>query len=76
MKSKQPASKSTGDKKPQGDLAGGMSNLTVEEKVNIKSKNLDVLSEYRNSTRKNAMNFAVIGECEYTSSSEHHADNN
>ncbi|PLB55608.1 elongation factor 1 alpha [Aspergillus steynii IBT 23096] len=61
MKSKQPASKSTGDKKPQGDLASGMSNLAVEEKVNIKSKNLDVLSEYRNSKRKKAMNFAVIG---------------
>lgn len=63
MKSKQAVSKSTGDKKPQGDLAGGMSNLTVEEKVNVKSKNLDVLAEYAKSNRKKAMNFAVIGQC-------------
>ena len=63
MKSKQAASKSAGDKKAQGDLAGGMGNLTVEEKVNVKSKNLDVLSEYKKSQRKKAMNFAVIGGC-------------
>ncbi|EAW11307.1 putative translation elongation factor EF-1 subunit [Aspergillus clavatus NRRL 1] len=61
FKSKQPASKSAGDKKNQGDLAGGLSNLSVEEKVNVKSKNLDVLSEYSKAQRKRAMNFAVIG---------------
>ncbi|RLL99620.1 hypothetical protein CFD26_108194 [Aspergillus turcosus] len=61
FKSKQPASKSAGDKKNQGDLAGGMNNLSVEEKVAVKSKNLDVLSEYNKSQRKRAMNFAVIG---------------
>ncbi|KAG2417591.1 hypothetical protein HFD88_008810 [Aspergillus terreus] len=61
FKSKQPAAKATGDKKAQGDLASGMSNLNVAEKVNVKSKNLDVLSEYQKSKRKNAMNFAVIG---------------
>ncbi|KAL4869089.1 hypothetical protein BDV12DRAFT_88902 [Aspergillus spectabilis] len=60
LKSKQPASKPQGDKKDQG-LAGDMSNLSVNEKVNVKSKNLDVLSEYRKSKRKNAMNFVVIG---------------
>ncbi|RAL16288.1 putative translation elongation factor EF-1 subunit [Aspergillus homomorphus CBS 101889] len=61
FKSKQPASKSAGDKKSQADLAGGMNNLSVEEKVNVKSKNLDVLSEYNKAKRKRAMNFAVIG---------------
>ncbi|GIC84754.1 putative translation elongation factor EF-1 subunit [Aspergillus udagawae] len=61
FKSKQPASKSAGDKKNQGDLAGGMNNLSVQEKVAVKSKNLDVLSEYNKSHRKRAMNFAVIG---------------
>ncbi|PYH40055.1 putative translation elongation factor EF-1 subunit [Aspergillus saccharolyticus JOP 1030-1] len=61
FKSKQPASKSAGDKKTQADLAGGMNNLSVEEKVNVKSKNLDVLSEYKKAERKRAMNFAVIG---------------
>ncbi|KAH1635765.1 hypothetical protein KXX59_003884 [Aspergillus fumigatus] len=52
FKSKQPASKSAGDKKNQGDLAGGMNNLSVQEKVAVKSKNLDVLSEYHKSQRK------------------------
>lgn len=55
---KQPAQKPTNKKT---DLAGGMNNLSVEEKVNVKSKNLDVLSEYEKSTRKNAANFVVIG---------------
>ncbi|GFG16019.1 isoform 3 of HBS1-like protein [Aspergillus udagawae] len=61
FKSKQPASKSAGGKKNQGDLAGGMNNLSVQEKVAVKSRNLDVLSEYNKSHRKRAMNFAVIG---------------
>ncbi|KAL4817258.1 hypothetical protein BDW67DRAFT_174826 [Aspergillus spinulosporus] len=60
FKSKQPAPKSQGDKKAVG-LAGDMGNLSVAEKVNVKSKNLDVLSEYKKSNRKNAMNFVVIG---------------
>ncbi|PYH91419.1 translation elongation factor EF-1 subunit [Aspergillus ellipticus CBS 707.79] len=61
FKSKQATSKSAGNKKAQGDLASGMNNLSVEEKVNVRSKNLDVLSEYSKSQRKKAMNFAVIG---------------
>ncbi|PWY68129.1 hypothetical protein BO94DRAFT_540322 [Aspergillus sclerotioniger CBS 115572] len=60
FKSKQPAAKA-GDKKSQAGLSEGMNNLSVEEKVNVKSKNLDVLSEYQKSQRKKAMNFAVIG---------------
>ncbi|KAL5343655.1 elongation factor Tu GTP binding domain protein [Aspergillus crustosus] len=60
LKLKQAASKTQGDKKDQG-LAGDLSNLSVAEKVNVKSKNLDVLFEYRKSKRKNAMNFVVIG---------------
>lgn len=61
MKSKTAASKSTGDKKPQTDIAGGLNNLSVEEKVTIKSKNLDVLAEYKKSDRKKSANFVVIG---------------
>ncbi|KAL2861329.1 translation elongation factor EF-1 subunit [Aspergillus pseudodeflectus] len=61
FKSKQPASKPQGDKKDQASLASDMGNLSVIEKVNVKSKNLDVLSEYKKSKRKNAMNFVVIG---------------
>lgn len=49
-------------KKTQSDLAAGMSNLTVEEKVNVRSKNLDVLSEYKKFKRKKAANFVVIGK--------------
>lgn len=40
-----------------------MDNLSVVEKVNVKSKNLDVLSEFEKTKRKRAMNFAVIGGC-------------
>ncbi|KAL2856047.1 hypothetical protein BJY01DRAFT_203739 [Aspergillus pseudoustus] len=61
FKSKQAASKPQGDKKDQSGLAGDMGNLSVIEKVNVKSKNLDVLSEYKKAKRKNAMNFVVIG---------------
>jgi elongation factor 1 alpha-like protein len=43
-------------------LASDMGNLSVIEKVNVKSKNLDVISEYKKSKRKNAMNFVVIGK--------------
>ncbi|OJJ45509.1 hypothetical protein ASPZODRAFT_119957 [Penicilliopsis zonata CBS 506.65] len=56
FKSKQPASKSK-----KVDLTGGMNNLSVEEKVSIKSKNLDVLSEYKKVERKKAASFVVIG---------------
>lgn len=38
-----------------------MTNLSVEDKVSVKSKNLDVLSEFKKSKRKNAANFVVIG---------------
>ncbi|KAJ6028622.1 HBS1-like protein [Penicillium herquei] len=48
-------------KKGQTDLAGGMNKLSVEEKVTVKSKNLDVLAEYKNSKRKRSANFVVIG---------------
>ncbi|KAJ6095683.1 Translation elongation/initiation factor/Ribosomal beta-barrel [Penicillium sp. IBT 16267x] len=61
FKSKTLASKAGSDKKGQADLAGGMNNLSVEEKVTVKSKNLDVLAEYNKSTRKKSANFVVIG---------------
>ncbi|GLI76138.1 hypothetical protein PoHVEF18_004409 [Penicillium ochrochloron] len=58
FKSKPAASKAA---KGQADLAGGMKDLSVEEKVTVKSKNLDVLAEYNKSTRKKSANFVVIG---------------
>ncbi|KAJ5595173.1 Translation elongation/initiation factor/Ribosomal beta-barrel [Penicillium hispanicum] len=61
FKSKPTASKPGGDKKAQADLAGGMKDLSVEEKVTVKSKNLDVLAEYNKSKRKKSANFVVIG---------------
>lgn len=36
--------------------------MSVEDKVNVKSKNLDVLSEFKKSKRKKAANFVVIGQ--------------
>lgn len=38
-----------------------MNNLSVVEKVTVKSKNLDVLAEYNKSKRKKSANFVVIG---------------
>jgi elongation factor 1 alpha-like protein len=61
MKSKSAVSKAAGDKKGQSDLAGEIKDLSVEDKVTVKSKNLDVLAEYKNSTRKRSANFVVIG---------------
>ncbi|KAL2870802.1 putative translation elongation factor EF-1 subunit [Aspergillus lucknowensis] len=61
FKSKQPASKPQGDKKDQASLTGDMDSLGLAEKIHVKSKNLDVLSEYKKFKRKNAMNFVVIG---------------
>jgi elongation factor 1 alpha-like protein len=60
MKSKSAASKSAVVKKGQSDLADGVKELSVD-KVTVKSKNLDVISEYKKSTRKRSANFVVIG---------------
>jgi hypothetical protein len=38
-----------------------MKDLSVEEKVTVKSKNLDVVAEYNKSTRKKSASFVVIG---------------
>ncbi|KAJ5479112.1 hypothetical protein N7530_004621 [Penicillium desertorum] len=61
MKSKSAASKSAVVKKGQSDLADGVKEFSVEDKVTVKSKNLDVISEYKKSTRKRSANFVVIG---------------
>ncbi|KAF7719833.1 Uncharacterized protein PECH_007781 [Penicillium ucsense] len=61
FKAKPGTSKTAGGQKGQADIAGGMKDLSVEEKVTVKSKNLDVLAEYGKSTRKKSANFVVIG---------------
>jgi elongation factor 1 alpha-like protein len=67
MKSKSAATKSAAVKKGQSDLADGVKELSVEDKVTVKSKNLDVISEYKKSTRKRSANFVVIGRSTSTS---------
>lgn len=47
--------------KPKVDLSNGLKSLSVEEPVKMKTKNLDVLAEYKNVKRKSAANFVVIG---------------
>lgn len=60
-KSKQAAGKSSGDKKSQKDITDKVKQLSVEESVKVKSKNLDVMAEFKKTKRKNAANFVVIG---------------
>lgn len=41
----------------------GVAALKVEEAPKTKSKNLDVMAEYKKSTTKSGANFVVIGMC-------------
>lgn len=47
---------------PKTDVTNGVANLTIQEGDKIKSKNIDVLSEYNKTQQKNAANFVVIGK--------------
>ncbi|EXJ69369.1 elongation factor 1-alpha [Cladophialophora psammophila CBS 110553] len=42
-------------------LTGGIHDLSIQEAPKFKSKNIDVLAEYKKMKRKNAANFVVIG---------------
>lgn len=42
-------------------MANGIKDLSIEDRVTVKSKNIDVLAEYKKSTRKKSANFVVIG---------------
>ncbi|PGH27701.1 translation elongation factor Tu [Polytolypa hystricis UAMH7299] len=55
------AAKAALKKKSPTDLADEVNGLSVQESVKVKSKNLDVLAEYRKAQRKKAANFVVIG---------------
>ena len=48
-------------KKPKTDLSNGVNNLSIQEPVKIKHKNIDVIAEHGKIKRKNAANFVVIG---------------
>lgn len=43
------------------DVVEGVGELSIQETVKVKSKNIDVLAEYRKTERKKAANFVVIG---------------
>lgn len=61
LKSKGATAKTaSGSKKTEDDLSTGMKALAVEP-IKVKSKNLDVLAEYRKSKEKRAASFVVIG---------------
>jgi elongation factor 1 alpha-like protein len=56
-----PAAKQNNPAKTKVDLSIGLKSLSVEEPVKIRSKNLNVLAEYKKVKRKSAANFVVIG---------------
>lgn len=43
-------------------LTEGVAKTSISTSPKMKSKNLDIMAEYRNSMKKNAANFVVIGE--------------
>ena len=43
-------------------MANGVQEMSIQDSPKVKSKNIDVLSEYKKCKRKNAANFVVIGE--------------
>ncbi|KIV83257.1 translation elongation factor Tu [Exophiala sideris] len=47
--------------KSKSTLANGVQDLSLQDVPKIKSKNIDVISEYKKIKRKNAANFVVIG---------------
>ena len=55
------AAKKNNVAKTKPDISDGVKNLSVEEAVKIRSKNLDVLAEYKKVKQKSAANFVVIG---------------
>lgn len=47
---------------PQSDISNGVADMSLKDTARAKSKNLDVVVEYKKIKRKNAANFVVIGE--------------
>ncbi|KIW41550.1 translation elongation factor Tu [Exophiala oligosperma] len=47
--------------KPKTSIASGVQSLSLQETPKVKSKNIDVISEFKKIKRKNAANFVVIG---------------
>ena len=47
---------------PQSELSNGVADMSLKDTARVKSKNLDVVSEYKKVKRKNAANFVVIGK--------------
>lgn len=53
--------KTSGEKKAD-QIANGVEAMKIDDTPTAKSKNLDVLAEYKKSKAKNAANFVVIGK--------------
>lgn len=47
---------------PQSEISNGVADMSLKDTARAKSKNLDVVAEYKKIKRKNAVNFVVIGE--------------
>lgn len=56
-----PQPKKSENAKVKPNIANGVDNLTISEAPKVKSKDIDVLAEYRKVKHKNAANFVVIG---------------
>ena len=57
-----PKSKMKESTTPQTDISNGVADMSLKDTARAKSKNLDVVAEYKKIKRKNAANFVVIGE--------------
>ncbi|OAL28869.1 translation elongation factor Tu [Fonsecaea nubica] len=55
------ASKAKDTNRAKSAVTGGIRELSIQDTPKIKSRNIDVLAEYRRNHRKNAANFVVIG---------------
>ena len=46
----------------QSEISNGVADISIKDTAKVKSKNLDVVAEYKKVKRKNAANFVVIGQ--------------
>ncbi|KAI9847463.1 MAG: Hsp70 suppressor, GTPase facilitates ribosomal subunit dissociation [Sclerophora amabilis] len=60
-----PSTKKANPEKGAEQAANGVGSISIEESSRVKSKNLDVLSEYEKSKQRNSANFVVIGHVDH-----------
>jgi hypothetical protein len=61
MKGSQKLSKPSSTDKSVNGITNSVAKTTIDESPRAKSKNLDVVAEYTKASKKNAVNFVVIG---------------